>query len=197
MTTRETAEALGVTERTIQRHLKEMREEGVSDNVVVRGDMADLDEKEVTIIKTRIERSGRTDLANVCELPSINTDLEMMIMESKVSEWRVRKIEELQKQLSDAQPKIEFFDTVTSSNDTIDMSIAAKVLSLPFGRNTLFAKLREMKILMADNVPYQEYINRGYFDVIEEPYTVKGAVLIGYKTVVYQKGLDFIRKAVK
>jgi predicted ArsR family transcriptional regulator len=37
MTVNEVADALGVTERTIQRHLKDMRAEGLSDNVVVRG----------------------------------------------------------------------------------------------------------------------------------------------------------------
>ena len=69
MTVKEVAVALGVSDRTIQRHLKEMREEGLSDNVVARGEEAVLSEKEVTIIKARIERSGRTDLAHVCELP--------------------------------------------------------------------------------------------------------------------------------
>ncbi len=62
MTVKEVAVALGVSDRTIQRHLKEMREEGLSDNVVARGEEAVLNEKEVTIIKARIERSGRTDL---------------------------------------------------------------------------------------------------------------------------------------
>lgn len=37
MTVKEVAVALGVSDRTIQRHLKEMREEGLSDNVVARG----------------------------------------------------------------------------------------------------------------------------------------------------------------
>jgi len=69
MTVKEVAVALGVSDRTIQRHLKEMREEGLSDNVVARGKEAVLNEKEVTIIKARIERSGRTDLDNVVQLP--------------------------------------------------------------------------------------------------------------------------------
>jgi predicted ArsR family transcriptional regulator len=35
MTVKETAKALGVSERTIQRHLKDLRKDGLSDNVVV------------------------------------------------------------------------------------------------------------------------------------------------------------------
>ena len=73
MTTKETADALGVSESTIQRHAKEL---GLTEN----GKQTELDERAVTIIKTKIERSGRSDLRNVAELPNINTDLEMMVL---------------------------------------------------------------------------------------------------------------------
>ena len=63
MTTKETADALGVSESTIQRHAKEL---GLTEN----GKQTELDERAVTIIKTKIERSGRTDLRNVAELPA-------------------------------------------------------------------------------------------------------------------------------
>lgn len=81
MTTKETAEALGVSESTIQRHVKEL---GLTEN----GKQTTLDERAVTIIKTKIERSGRTDLRNVEELPNVSTDLEMMALDAKVSEWK-------------------------------------------------------------------------------------------------------------
>jgi len=191
MTTKETAEVLGVDERTIRRHAKEL---GLTEN----GKQTNLDEKAITIIKTRVERSGRTDLDNVVQLPNISTDLEMMILDAKVMEWKTRKIAELQKQIADAQPKIEFFDSVTSSKDAIDMKDAAKVLNIGIGRNTLFQKLRDLGILMENNTPYQTYIDRGYFRVIESRWvTPQGETKISLKTVVYQRGLDFILKAVK
>lgn len=198
MTVKEVADALGVSDRTIQRHLKEMREEGLSDNVVARGEEAVLSEKEVTIIKTRIERSGRTDLVQVCELPNVSTDLEMMALDAKVSAWKTRKIEELQKQLADAQPKIAFHDAVTGSKDTIDIGEAAKVLAVKgFGRNNLFERLRNEGILMQNNQPYQKYIDAGYFRTIESSFTAPdGTTHVNIKTVVYQKGLDFIRKVI-
>jgi phage antirepressor YoqD-like protein len=198
MTVKEVAVALGVSDRTIQRHLKEMREEGLSDNVVGRGKEAVLSEKEVTIIKARIERSGRTDLRNIAELPNINTDLEMMVLDAKVSEWKTRKIEQLQKQLADAQPKIAFHDAVTGSKDTIDIGEAAKVLAIPgLGRNKLFERLRNEGILMQNNQPYQKYVDAGYFRTIESSYTTPdGSTHVSIKTVVYQRGLNFIRKVV-
>ena len=64
MTTKETALALGVSERVIQKHASEL---GLTEN----GKQTELDERAVTIIKKKIERSGRTDLAHVCELPTI------------------------------------------------------------------------------------------------------------------------------
>lgn len=66
MNTKETAEALGVSERTIRRHAESM---GLTEN----GKQTELDEKAVTIIKKQIERSGRNDLDNVVQLPNVNT----------------------------------------------------------------------------------------------------------------------------
>lgn len=191
MNTKETAEALGVSERTIRRHAESM---GLTEN----GKQTELDEKAVTIIKKQIERSGRNDLDNVVQLPNVNTDLEMMILDAKVMEWKTRKIEELQKQLADAQPKIAFHDAVTGSKDTIDIGEAAKVLAIKgIGRNNLFEILRNNGTLMSNNQPYQKYIDAGYFRTIESSYTTPdGMTHVNIKTVVYQRGLEYIRKVV-
>jgi len=93
------------------------------------------------------------------------------------------------------KPKVEFFDQVASSKNTIDMLTAAKTLNIRgIGRNKLFEILRSEKILMSDNKPYQQYIDRGYFRVIEQKYEYLGETKINTKTLVHQKGLDFIRK---
>lgn len=195
MTTKETAEALGVDERTVRRHAAAL---GLTEN----GKQTNLDEKAVTIIKTRIERSGRNDLDNVVQLPNTTTDLEMMVLDARVSEWKTRKIEELQRQLSGARekiafdaPKVEFYDAVTQSLDTLDFTQVAKVLNLPgMGRNKMLSELRGRGFLRYDNSPYQEYVDRGYFKQVEMPFTRGNVVGVGLKTVVFQKGVDFIRK---
>ena len=93
------------------------------------------------------------------------------------------------------KPKAQFYDAVTSSKDAIDIGQAAKVLHFGKGRTTLFRILREQDVLMYDNVPYQEYIDRGYFSVIESSWSGKdGTKHVNHKTVVYQKGLDYIHK---
>lgn len=103
--------------------------------------------------------------------------------------------EKLQLQLIEQKPKIEFYEAVTGSKDTIDMGSVAKVLNKKIGRNKLFELLREKSILMSNNVPYQKFCDSGYFRVIETKYNKPdGSTHIGLKTLVYQKGVNYINK---
>lgn len=96
------------------------------------------------------------------------------------------------------KPKEEFFDAVTDSKDVIEMKDVAKVLDMGIGRNKLFKFLRERNVLMNNNTPYQEYVDRGYFRVIEQKYNRGyGETGINIKTLVFQKGVDYIRKLLK
>lgn len=111
-----------------------------------------------------------------------------------------KEYEEKQKalaQVTEMKPKAEFYDDVTGSTDTIDIGSVAKVLNIPnMGRNKLFAFLRENKILNRRNEPYQEYVDKGYFRQIETSWEHNGTTHINLKTVVFQKGLDFIRQTI-
>ena len=104
------------------------------------------------------------------------------------------KMEALQKQNQLMQPKAEFFDAVTDSKTAIPLGDVAKILDMGIGRNKLFEFLRQKSILTYDNRPYQKYIDAGYFRVIEQKYEVNGEVRINIKTLVFQKGIDWIRK---
>lgn len=107
---------------------------------------------------------------------------------------KAEQAERLKIENNEMKPKAEFFDAVADSRDAILLAEAAKVLDLGIGRNKLFEFLRKEKILQRDNQPYQKYVDLGYFRVIEQKYTVGDEVRINIKTLVYQKGLDFIRK---
>lgn len=108
---------------------------------------------------------------------------------------QAEEAERLALENAELKPKADFFDAVTDSKDAVDMKNVANVLDMGIGRNNLFKFLREQKILMADNRPYQEYIDRGYFRVIEQKFDRGcGEVGISIKTLVFQKGIDFIRK---
>jgi phage antirepressor YoqD-like protein len=106
---------------------------------------------------------------------------------------QVEKTEQLLIEQKQNQSKVDFFNAVTDSTDAIDMGSVAKVLNKGIGRNSLFALLRMKKVLKSDNQPYQTYIDREYFRVIETKFTKpNGDIGINLKTIVYQKGVAFI-----
>lgn len=93
------------------------------------------------------------------------------------------------------RPKEEFYDAVAGSKTAIEMAAVAKVLNFNgVGRNKLFEILRDERILQSDNIPYQKYIDNGWFRIIEQKYSKDGETYINIKTLVYQKGVDGIRK---
>lgn len=114
-----------------------------------------------------------------------------LIMASRQLEARDRLIEEM-------KPKAAFYDLVADAKNAISFAEAAKMLGIPgLGQNNLFKLLREKKILLHTNIPYQEYMDRGYFRVIDQSYTKPdGTVLVSPKTLITQRGLDYIGKMV-
>jgi len=104
-------------------------------------------------------------------------------------------IEQQQALIAESAPKAEFYDQVTGSKDCIDMAEVAKVCNLGVGRNKMFQFLRDEKILQHNNSPYQTQIDQGHMRMVESKYTKPdGSVCINLKTVVMQKGVDFIIK---
>ena len=105
------------------------------------------------------------------------------------------RVEKLLIENNEMKPKAEFFDAVAGSKTAISLGDVAKILAIPkVGRNKLFEILRERDILQNNNLPYQKYIDAGYFRIIEQKYNVGDEVRISLKTLVYQKGIDYIRK---
>lgn len=73
------------------------------------------------------------------------------------------------------QPKVEFADHISGYKGTISVGSLAKLLSkngITIGRNKLYRWMRDEKILNQDNIPYQKYMDTGYFTVIKELRTV-------------------------
>lgn len=82
-----------------------------------------------------------------------------------------------------------------SSEDLIDFLEFSKIIKI--GRNTLFSKLREIRILMHNNMPYQYYIDRGYFKCIENAFTQNNIKRIYTKTMITAKGQDYLVRKLK
>lgn len=104
------------------------------------------------------------------------------------------------KQLEEQRPKVEFATQVTNSEDCIDVGDFAKAIqneNIKMGRNKLFAWLRDNKYLMEDNVPYQKYINNGYFRVIETVKETDFGDRVYVKTLITGKGQIELLKRLK
>lgn len=99
--------------------------------------------------------------------------------------------EEQAKQLEEQKPLVQFANKVAGSSDCIDVGTFAKLIKdegIKLGRNKLFEKLRDMKILMKNNQPYQTYIDREYFIVKEFTYNTSYGEKIQTKTLITGKG---------
>jgi len=109
----------------------------------------------------------------------------------------LRKYADVLETLEQQKPAVEFYKAVTDSRDAIPMGDVAKVLDMGMGRNKLFSFLRDHGVLMKDNVPYQEYIDKGWFRVVEQKFTkADSSIGINIKTLVFQRGLDGIRRMI-
>jgi len=98
------------------------------------------------------------------------------------------------------QEKATTLDRLTSMEKWWSLQQATALLGYKrVGQNNLFAFLRSEGVLMNTaarwNQPYREYIERGYFKVIEQEFDLPdGTTKPNWKPVVSQKGLDFIRR---
>lgn len=207
MTTKELAEALGVDKSTISRTLESLPGlVATLQQVNINGKTGFVyNEAQATAIKTALQ--NKTKIAkNGFNTLTISNDFEMLVMQQKLTEYQSRRIAELQaenerkeRQLIEQKPKVDFYDRVTESPDCIDIGQCAKILNVKnIGRNKLFEILRQKKILNEHNQPYQKYVDCGYFRIIETSFNLPdGTQKINLKTVVFQRGVDFIRKMIE
>ena len=101
-----------------------------------------------------------------------------------------------ERKLEEQKPLVTFATHVTKTSDTVDMGEFAKIVAkekINVGRNRLFTWLRDQGYLMTNNVPYQRYINNGYFKVIEvSKITSYGKINVFPKTLVTGKGQIYL-----
>lgn len=95
---------------------------------------------------------------------------------------------------------VEFSQHVQSSDECVDMGVMAKIISkngVTIGRNNLFKLLRDNRILMSNNAPYQKYMDAGWFILVERT-RIQGAFIVPYViTYVTGKGQVALVKMVR
>ena len=122
-------------------------------------------------------------------------ELALMVVQAEEEKERLAlENEKQQKQIEKLQPKADFADKAFAMEGKCDIGQAAKILGLPFGRNTLFKKLRELRVFFANrNEPKQKYIDAGYFEMKEKPVPRENHPgFIVMVVLCTQKGLAYI-----
>lgn len=128
-----------------------------------------------------IRKSGYYSVAHIGR-----AQLAQMVLEAEADLDRARS------QVALLAPKAESFDRFMDGSNVQTMAKVAK--SLGTGRNKLFIFLRSRGILMRNNLPYQSYIDRGYFTVIQKSIPMGGDPVNYAQPMVTPKGLHYIRK---
>ena len=104
-------------------------------------------------------------------------------------------INQLNERIRHDQPLVEFANQVSNTDNLIDMNAMAKLAAeenIPIGRNRLFKWLRKKGILMSDNLPYQKYIENGYFAVKETIFETDSFSKTYQQTLVTGKGQRYV-----
>ena len=183
MTVKEVSEILGVTERTVQRHLKSIRD-GLDNVVEVQNGIKSLiTEKEVTLIKKKIELSGRNDVINSAALPKTNLEKQLLIRQAmQLQNEMIAELEAENEQLkienAQAKPKAEYYDTLIERGNSTNLRNTAKELGIQ--EKQFIKQLQLDRFLYRDKhnqlCPYAEYVQKGYFEVKEWQYGQKSGI---------------------
>ncbi|MFQ2193332.1 phage antirepressor KilAC domain-containing protein [Aeromonas jandaei] len=106
------------------------------------------------------------------------------------------ELDQAQALIANQAPKAAFADRVAGADKGTLIGVFAKTVGM--GPKQIFAVLRESRILMSGgnrhNLPFQEYLARGYFTVVEKPYEVHGETRLGFQPLITGKGQQWLIK---
>lgn len=95
-------------------------------------------------------------------------------------------------QISELEPKAEFFDELMDSDGCYSLAATARIVK--WGRNVMLRELRRMGVLQSNNLPYRRYDH--HFKVVPGTYKNRktGETVPTATTFVRPSGIDFLRK---
>ncbi|PTU70756.1 phage antirepressor KilAC domain-containing protein [Chromobacterium haemolyticum] len=101
----------------------------------------------------------------------------------------------LEHKVAEQAPKVQFHDDVAAAINCQTVGEVAKELGT--GQNRLFRWLRDRGFLMANNEPYQRYVDQGYFKVVPRSWKDRhGELHTDKKTLITGKGLTYFHKLI-
>jgi len=183
MTTKEIAQSLGVSERTIQKHASNL-------GYTINGVSTNLDQNQITEIKNRI---GKQNLALSCKVDSVTTDIEMIQKAKDFMAWAIIKIQEETEKRIQAERKNAILTHVTK---TYTASEIAKEIGFRSAQE-LNQAMADFKIQYKQNgtwLPCAQYSDRGLFEIKQQELD-NGKVI--YDRRITQLGREFLLEQFK
>lgn len=196
VTTRELADVLGVDVTTVRKTVNRLEQGGEVLHYLTKdkygNDCFIYTEEQATVIKKEIQKHH--NLASR-QIDNVSTDTEMMMNIQRDFAWLVQKNKEL-------QAKADSFDRIGNSNGWKTVTEVASLLG--YGEKTFFAMLRGLGIFYyvnncgsKVNMPKREYIERGYFKTVEQPFEINGINHLYTKIYVSAKGELWLENKIK
>lgn len=125
--------------------------------ILKNGKKTYLNEIQVTAIKLELDKHH--NLGGTAELPKTALEKQLLIQQAMMIQ---------QEMINELLPKVDAFNQFLGTENLHRMDEAAR--SLRIGKNILYRLLRKNKVFFLQNgcnLPYQEYMDSGYFQVKE------------------------------
>lgn len=188
MTTRELAIQLGTQPNVITENAKKC----LPNKKIENGKPTYWTKAEITVLLECLKSNNQNQFDLSRSLIGISTELTPALKIKKAFDLMQEGYEEeLARLRAENEEKEKVIKRIADGKGCFTMSQTAKALKLPYGRNTLFNKLKDMKLLFKNNEPYQEYVNSNYFKVITKVCEDKENHSV---TLVTGKGLVYLAK---
>jgi len=120
-----------------------------------------------------------------------------LIEANETIENQVVLIDTLQQKISEDEPKVLFANQLAKTKELVPIGNYAKTLchgGFEIGQNRLFQWLRDNNILTKDNLPYQQYIVNGAFEVNRYVQFKNGEYKQRSRTLITPKGQLYLFK---
>lgn len=129
------------------------------------------------------------------ELERNKNELSIEEMTVKVLAHCHEKIKALETTIEANRPAVEFAERVSISENDISFLEFGRITG--YGEKKLFAKCRELKLIDKKNQAYQQFIDQGYFKVVEKTVDKSGKSLLYTQTRITGKGQKWLAEKIK
>lgn len=132
MTTKELADVLGVSLRTVQQAIKGKGYEIIFAPLQTKGgvqNVACVTEAQATAIKIELQNRSKVSKNGFNSL-TISNDLEMLAVQKKLSEYQDMRIAQLTAQIKEQAPKVEVYNRLIDRSGLVNIRETAKELNV-------------------------------------------------------------------